>query len=144
VAVENNGSDRVLMRPMLETLQAAGHLPQRHLVDGGYCNADEIEWAHDQGVEVFCPPTQSKNGADPYLPRSREGVGAAAWRARMGSEAGKAQYKTRTICECIHARWRNWNLRQFTVRGFAKIRAVVLLYALTNNILQGRHLLAKA
>jgi transposase len=144
VAVENNGSDRVLMRPMLETLQAAGHQPQRHLVDGGYCNADEIEWAHDQGVEVFCPPTQSKNGADPYLPRSREGVGAAAWRARMGSEAGKAQYKTRTICECIHARWRNWNLRQFTVRGFAKIRAVVLLYALTNNILQGRHLLAKA
>src|SRR5580700_1269300 len=54
VTVENNGSDRVLMRPMLETLRAAGHLPQRHLVDGGYCNADEIEWAHREGVEVFC------------------------------------------------------------------------------------------
>ena len=58
----------------------------------------------------------------------------------MASEAGKAQYKKRTIRECIHARWRNWNLRQFTVRGIAKVRAVVLLYALTNNILQGRHL----
>ena len=144
VQVENNGSDRVLMRPMLETLRAAGHLPQRHLVDGGYCNADEIEWAHREGVKVFCPPTQSKSGADPYLPRRGEGVGAAAWRERMASEAGKAQYKARTICECIHARWRNWNLRQFTVRGIAKVRAVVLLYALTNNILQGRHLLAKA
>jgi transposase len=143
VAVENNGSDRVLMRPMLEILRAAGHLPRRHLVDGGFCNAEEIEWAHRQGVEVFCPPTQSKSGADPYLPRRGDGVGASAWRERMASEAGKAQYKTRTICECIHARWRNWNLRQLTVRGLKKVRAVVLMFALTNNILQG-HRLANA
>jgi hypothetical protein len=50
----------------------------------------------------------------------------------MGSEAGKAQYQTRTICECIHARWRNWDLRQLTVRGINKDRAIVLWYALTN------------
>jgi transposase len=140
VTVENNGSDRVLMRPMLETLRAAGHLPKRHLVDGGFCNAEEIEWAHGQGVEVFCPPTQSKSGADPFLPRRGEGVGVSAWRERMGSEAGKEQYKTRTICECIHARWRNWDLYQLTVRGIEKARAVVLWYALTNNILQGHRL----
>lgn len=60
-----------------------------------------------------------------------------AWRARMASEAGKAQYKRRAICECIHARWRNWELRQLTVRGLEKVRAVVLWYALSNNILQG-------
>jgi hypothetical protein len=53
------------------------------------------------------------------------------------------QYKARTICECIHARWRNWDLRQLTVRGIEKVRAVVLWYALTNNILQG-HRLASA
>jgi transposase len=144
VGVENNGSDRVLMRPMLEKLRAAGHLPRRHLVDGGFCNAEDIEWAHHQGVEVFCPPTQSKSGADPYLPRRGDGVGVSAWRERMGSEAGKEQYKTRTICECIHARWRNWDLRQLTVRGIEKARAVVLWYALTNNILQGHRLVAAA
>jgi hypothetical protein len=59
----------------------------------------------------------------------------------MGTEEGKAQYQTRTICECIHARWRNWHLRQFTVRGIEKVRAVVLWYALANNILQGHRLL---
>jgi transposase len=144
VAVENNGSDRVLMRPMLETLRAAGHLPHRHLVDGGFCNAEEIEWAHGEGVEVFCPPTQSKSGADSYLPRRGEGEGVSAWRARMGSEAGKAQYKKRTICECIHARWRNWDLWQLSVRGIEKARAVVLWYALTNNILQGHRLATAA
>lgn len=143
VAVENNGSDRVLMRPMLERLRAAGRLPKGHLVDGGFCNAEDIEWAHRQGVEVFCPPTQSKSGADPYLPRRGDGEGVSAWRGRMGSEAGKAQYQKRTICECIHARWRNWDLYQLTVRGLEKARAVVLWYALTNNILQG-HRLANA
>jgi hypothetical protein len=57
----------------------------------------------------------------------------------MASEAGKALYAIRVIC--VHARWRNWNLRQVTVRGLEKVRAVVLLYALTNNVLQGFRLL---
>jgi transposase len=143
VAVEvcNTGSDRGLMRPMLERLHAqTGHLPGRHLADGGFCSAEDIEWAHGEGVEVHCPPTQSKHGTDPYLPRRGDGAGVLAWRARMGSEAGKAQYKRRSICECIHARWRNWDLRHLTVRGLDKVRAVVLCYALTNNILQGHRL----
>jgi transposase len=143
VAVQacNSGSDRGLMRPMLERLRALkGHFPGRHLADGGFCSGDDIEWAHGEGIEVYCPPTQSKHGTDPYQPRRGDGAGVLAWRGRMASEAGKAQYKTRSICECIHARWRNWDLRQLTVRGIEKVRAVVLWYALTNNILQGHHL----
>jgi transposase len=143
IAVENTGSDRGLMRPMMEAWAARkGRFPKRHLVDGGFCSAEDIEWAHSQGIEVYCPPTQSKSGADPYLPRPRDAQGVVAWRARMASHAGKAQYKDRTICECIHARWRNWDLRQVTVRGIEKVRAVVLWYALTNNILEGRRLTA--
>jgi transposase len=138
--VRNTGSDRGLMRPMLEQLRASGDFPDRHLVDGGFCSAADIEWAHSEGIEVYCPPTQSKHGTDPYLPRRGDGAGVLAWRARMGSEAGKAQYKIRSICECIHARWRNWDLRQLVVRGLEKVRAVVLLYALTNNILQAHRL----
>ena len=84
--------------------------------------------------------TESKHGTDPYLPRRGDGEGVSAWRARMASDAGKAQYKHRSICECIHARWRNWNLRQLTVRGIEKVRAVVLCHALANNILQGHRL----
>jgi transposase len=137
VDVGNNGSDRGLMKPMLEKLDAMGLLPKRHIVDGGFCSASDIEWAHGRGTEVFCPPTKSKTGVDPCLPRDGDGEGALAWRARMASELGKLQYAIRVICECIHARWRNWNLRQVTVRGHEKVRAVVLLYAFTNNVLQG-------
>jgi transposase len=139
--VTNVGSDRGLMRPMQERLRArTGRLPRRYLADGGFGSAEDIEWAHDQGIEVFCPPTQSKHGTDPYLPRRGDGPGVLAWRTRMASEAGKAQYKLRSICECIHARWRNWDLRQLTVRGIEKVRAVVLWYVLANNILQGYRL----
>lgn len=141
VEVCNIGSDRGLMRPMLERQRARlGDLPKRHLVDGGFSSAEDIEWAHAAGIDVFCPPTQSKHGTDPYLPRRGDGPGVLAWRARMASEAGKARYKPRAICECIHARWRNWDLRQLTVRGIEKVRAIVLCYALTNNILQGNRL----
>ena len=111
-----------------------------HLADGGFGSAQDIESAHGEVVEVYCPPTQSKHGTDPYLARRGDGDGVLAWRARMASEPGKAQYKSRSICECIHARWRNWDLRQLTVRSIAKVRAVVLYYALANNILQGHRL----
>jgi len=141
VEITNSGSDRGLMRPMLERLRAlTGHFPERHLVDGGFGSADDIEWAHEQGTKVYCPPTKSKHGTDPYLPRRGDGPGVLAWRARMASEAGQAQYDDRPICECIHARWRNWDLRQLTVRGIEKVRAIVLWHALTNNILQGHRL----
>ena len=138
IEVCNTGSDRGLMRPMLERQRTRpGGLPKGHLVDGGFGSAEDIEWAHAEGIDVFCPPTQSKHGTDPYLPRRGDGPGVLAWRARMASEEGKARYKPRSICECIHARWRNWDLRQLTVRGFEKVRAIVLWYALVNNIQQG-------
>jgi transposase len=140
VEVRNTGSDRGLLRPMLERLHATGHFPVRHLADGGFCSGEDIEWAHGKQIEVYCPPVQSKHRTDPYLPRRGDGPGILAWRARMASEAGKEQYKVRSTCECIHARWRNWDLRQLTVRGVEKVRAVVLWYALTNNILQGHRL----
>lgn len=144
VDICNTGSDRGLMRPMLERQRARnGRWPKRYLADGGFCSGEDIEWAHGEGIEVYCPPIQSKHGTDPYLPRRGDGPGVLAWRARMADEAGKAKYKLRSVCECIHARWRNWELRLLTVRGIEKVRAVVLCYALTNNILQG-HRLASA
>lgn len=133
-----SGSDRGLMRPMLEQVQAStGKLPEHYLADGGFGSAKDIEWAHAEGVTVYCPPTQSKHGTDPFAPRDKDGPGVAAWRKRMASEQGKSKYKERGICECIHARWRNWDLVRLTVRGLEKVRAAVLLHALCNNVLQG-------
>ena len=143
VAISNNGSDRGLLRPMLERLRTRlGRVPQRHLADGGFNSAADIEWAHDQGIAVYCPPTQSKHGSDPYAARPGDGAGVAAWRTRMASEQGQQQYKVRSICECIHARWRNWDLLRLPVRGLQKVQAIALWYALANNVLQAHRLAA--
>jgi transposase len=147
VAVEpvTVGSDRGLMGPMLEQIhERTGHLPERYLADGGFGSANDIERAHQQDVAIYCPPTKSKHGSDPFAPKRDDGPGVLAWRERMASESGKAWYKTRAICECIHARWRNWNLIRLTVRGAPKVRAAMLWYALANNILQGDRLMRAA
>lgn len=136
------GSDRGLMRPMLEKIRKCfDRLPGRHLADGGFAAADDIEWAHNEGVDVYCPPTKPKNGSDPFEPRAKDGPGVLAWRSRMKSDEGKAQYRDRAICECIHARWRNWDLVYLNVRGEAKVIAVMLWHALANNILQADRML---
>lgn len=147
VAVEPNnvGSDRGLIGPMLDTVQSrTGQLPERYLADGGFGSAKDIERAHQENIEVYCPPTKSKQGNDPFEPRKDDGPGVLAWRMRMAGESGKAIYKTRSICECIHARWRNWNLIRLTVRGLPKVKAVMLWYALSNNILQGERMMRLA
>ena len=69
-----------------------------------------------------------------------DGSGVAAWRKRMNSPHGKAVYKRRSMGECINARFRQWDLRQFLVRGRLKVQAVLSMFALANNILQGHRL----
>jgi len=141
VAPCTTGSDRGLMRQRLEAVrERLGRMPGRHLVDGGFTSAADVEWAHAEGIQVYCPPTQSKHGTDPFKPRRDDGPGVLVWRARMASEEGKLQYKRRSICECIHARWRNWDLQQVTVRGIEKVTAVMLWFALANNVLQAHRL----
>ncbi len=95
VEVTNNGSDRGLLRPLLERWRKlSGRLPQRHLADGGFSSADDLEWAHAEGVEVYCPPTQSKHGTDPYRPRRGDGEGVLAWRARMARRPARTNIRS--------------------------------------------------
>jgi transposase len=136
------GSDRGLMPPMLTQIEHRhGHRPRRYLVDGGFNKNDDTEWAAGLGVNVYGPPIRSKHNTDPYAPRRDDGPGVAAWRRRMKSLHGKAVYRRRSMGECINARFRQWNLRQFVVRGRLKVQAVLSMFALANNILQGYRLL---
>lgn len=130
------GSDRGLMRPMIEALtRLYGSRPKRYLVDGGFNKNADTEWAAGLGIKVYGPPPRSKHKTDPYVPRRDDGPGVAAWRKRMKSPHGKAVYKRRAPGECINARFRNWGLRQFAVRGLEKINSVLHWFALANNIL---------
>ena len=145
VDVDTTGSDRGLLRPMLERLRLRyRHLPRRHLVDGGFHKNDDTEWAAEQGVLIYGPTTQSKHQTDPYASRPKDGPGVAAWRRRMRSPHGQAVSRRRSMGECINARFRQWGLRQFTVRGVHKVKTALLWFALANNILARHRLKAAA
>jgi transposase len=138
VQAETIGSDRGLLRPMLEQFERRyGRQPKRHLVDGGFNKNEDTEWAATRGVKVYGPPMHSKHKTDPYAPRSSDRPGVAAWRRRMKSPHGKSVCKRRGMGECINARWRQWRLYQFTVRGREKVNTVLHWFALANNILAG-------
>lgn len=147
VAIDTSGSDRGQMRAMLERIGQRYRPPRRFLTDGGFTKNADIEWAAapaNGAIKVYCPPIKSRHQTDPFAPRDDDGPGLAAWRRRMKSAAGKAVYKTRAVAECIHARFRQWKLHQFTVRGPIKVRTVALWHALANNVLRMPSLLAAA
>jgi hypothetical protein len=140
--VKTVGSDRGLARPMLEQIkQRHGRWPKRCLVDGGFNKNEDTEWATNQGIKIYGPPSSSKHDRDPYAPCASDTPGVAAWRARMKSPHGKSIYKRRARAECLNARFRNWGLYQFTVRSLEKVATVLRWFALTNNILAGHRLL---
>jgi len=63
----------------------------------------------------------------------------------MGTPEAKAVYKERaSTAECVNAIARNRGLRQFLVRGLAKVRAVVLWFALAHNLMRAVALRARA
>jgi transposase len=143
--VKTVGSDRGLARPMVEEINHRhGRWPKRYLIDGGFNKNEDTEWAAGRGIKIYGPPSHSKHQRDPYEPRDNDGPGVAAWRARMRSPHGKSVYKRRAQAECINARFRNWGLQRFAVRGLQKVQTVLRWFALTNNILAGHRLLQAA
>jgi transposase len=140
----SKGSDRGLVRPMIERIERHYPRPKRYLGDGGFTKNSDIEWAAQRGIEIYMPATRNKHNTDPYAPRRDDGPGLSAWRQRMQSPEGKAIYRRRSRAEWINARFRNWNLHRFTVRGLEKVKAVLRLHALANNILTGHRLLTAA
>lgn len=139
--MDTTGSDRGRQREMVEQLKARyKRRPKRLLIDGGFAKNVDTEWAAERGVKVYGPPAHNKHGTDPYAPRAEDGPGVAAWRRRMKSPHGKAVYKRRAPGECINARFRQWDLHQFSVRGCDKATTVLRWFALANNILQTHRL----
>ena len=59
----------------------------------------------------------------------------------MRSPHGKGVYKRHSLHEYINARFRQWGLYQFTVRGVHKVKTALLWLALVNNILAGHRLM---
>jgi len=140
--VINAGIDGGQMDPMLEQIEGnQGQLPDEYYTDGGFSTKDDIEKVGQRGVTVFTPVKEEKKrlekGKDPFAPQKGDKPKVAEWRQRMGTPEAKEKYKQRTKCEWTNAMCRQRNMWQFTVRGLAKVKAVVWWYVLAHNLLRG-------
>ena len=147
VAVTNAGTDQGQLGPMVEQVQQRyGRAPTELLADGGFVDLDDLRGLAQTapGCQVYAPPKDRDDPTRPPVRRPDDPL-IAAWRQRMQTEAGQAIYRERAATsECVNAHARNRGLRQFLVRGLARVRAAVLWYALAQNVASGARLRAAA
>jgi transposase len=138
VDVATVGSDQGQMAPMIEQVtERCGRAPDAWLVDGGFVGHDQIERA-SQSTVVYGPVPEPKDKTlDRHQAKASDSEAVAAWRERMGTIEAKAIYKRRAAtAECVNAQSRNRGLQQFQVRGLAKVKCVMLIFALAHNLMR--------
>jgi transposase len=145
VDVNNQGSDGGLLRPMLEqTHEDYQVYPQNALVDGGFANNEDVEFAAENNIKVYMPlkdeQKQLDAGKNPYQAKKQDKPGMAELRPRMGTPEAKQLYRQRaSTAEWVNAGMRNRGLQAFLVRGLKKARGVTLLQAITHNLFQTKY-----
>jgi Transposase DDE domain len=142
VEVSNEGYDSAgLSEPMRRQVERrTGGKVEQHLMDGGYLRIEDIEQAHQQGVELFVPPKPARNPENrgkELEPKPRDGEALKAWKLRMASKEGQEIYKQRAATsETVNADLRTYRgLAPFTVRSLEKIECVTLWCALAYNLM---------
>ena len=138
VSLDNGGSDMGKMAPMVDTLAAAyGSRPGEHLADGGYASLADIAALTLAARPPTCrcpsPSTRTATviGRAPTTAR-RSPPGASAWPARKRARSTRSGQRR----QCANAQARNRGLRQFPVRGLAKVTAIALWFALAHNMMR--------
>ena len=138
VDVVTVGSDQGQMMPMVEQVtERCGQEPEAWLVDGGYVGHEQIELASESTVVYGPVPEPKDKTVDPHEAKAGDSEAVAAWRQRMGTDEAKDIYKRRAAtAECVNAQSRNRGLQQFKVRGVAKVKCVMLIFALAHNLMR--------
>jgi hypothetical protein len=149
VDITNAVSDSGQMGPMLDEIKERhGQVPKDYLVDGGFASRDDIDYAAtEHKVTVYAPIKEQEKkqqaGKDPFAPQKGDTPALKDWRQRMGTEEAQRLYRLRSsTAEWTNAQARNRGLYRVTVRGLAKVKAVLLMYALVHNLVQGQALRA--
>jgi transposase len=133
------GSDLGQLPPMLDQIEGRfEQRPKEALVDGRVASLKDIEEVQggEKKCTVYAPVSKpKKEGVDRYQPKATDSKEVAEWRQRMGTPQAKEIYKERgATAECVNAQARNRGMRQFTVRGKDKVKAIALWFAIVHNM----------
>lgn len=139
VDVTNHGTDGGELPPMLDKIRENyGKTPRCVLVDSAFATKESVTAAEAGGSIVISSVPRAeqlqKHGKDPHAAQKHDTPEYVQFRQRMADPANQDLYKTRpSVAEFPNAVCRNHNLRQFTVRGLLKTKAVALWHALAYN-----------
>lgn len=142
LSINNAGSDIGQMTPMHDQIQGKFEKwkvkIKEWLVDGGYNDHDELEKMKKKNpdCQIYMPPKNSQL-PESYAPKKGDSPVVKEWRINMGTIEAKKIYKDRaSTAECVNAAARNRGLQQFSVRGMDRVTSVMLIFALTHNIIR--------
>lgn len=141
VAVTNQGTDARQAEAMeAQVAERSGVHPDDYLVDGGFAQLETINIMKARGVSIYAPvqpPRTDSKRQERSTPRKEDTPAVAEWRQRMETEQAKDIYKQRgATAEWTNAQVHSHGMLPFTVRGLGKVFGVVLLVAVTHNILR--------
>ena len=145
----NAGNDAGQVGAMQQQLKADYAVdPKAYYVDGGFVTTEDIEASAGAGITLYAPIKSEKKqldkGEDPYARKRGESDEVAAWRQRMSTPEGKAEYRRRGKTEWSNAQARRSGLNQVRVRGLQKVNTVVLWFVLMMTLLRGAKLRQQA
>lgn len=141
VSISTRGTDQGEALPMAEQVaERTGRYPAEYLVDGGFVKREDITALDQRGATVYAPlrpPRTLTSGRQASTPRADDSPEVVAWRARMATTSARTIYRQRgAIAECVNAQVRHYGVLQFRVRGVENVLSVMLLVALTHNLLR--------
>jgi len=141
VGVVTKGSDKGEAAPMVEQIEErTDSSPEAYLMDGDFATREDITTLERKGITVYAPtrsPRTETSGRTKADPRPDDTPEVATWRVRMETAEAKEVYKERAAtAECVNAHARRYGLRQLMVRGTQKVLSVLLLVAITHNLLR--------
>lgn len=142
VTVTNQGSDAGQALPMeRQVAKRTGRLPRAYLMDGGFVDRSDITALERQGTTVYAPerPARRLDGTRARLrPYAGDTLEIKDWHERMRTPAAQAIYRKRAAsAEWVNAQLRERHgLNRFPVRGVEKTLSVMLLLAVTHNLMR--------
>ena len=142
VSISTRGTDQGEALPMAEQVaDRTGQYPAEYLVDGGFVKRADITALERRGSSVYAPlrpPRTVTSGRAAATPRADDSVEVQTWRARMDTAEAQTIYRQRgATAECVNAQFRmRYGVQQFKVRGVDNVLSVMLLVAITHNLLR--------
>ena len=140
--VTTEPADNHQLVPMLDAIETRlGEKPDQLLADAGYIHFDSVEAVAERDVKLFMSLDSNVvivdgKRIDPLEPRAGDRPAVAALRRRMKSESGRTVYGKRgQVAELPNAVIKErLGVRQFLVRGLAKVQTAMMLTVLAYNM----------